>query len=129
MKFPFIALSAVLLIAIGFVLFSGDPAPDTSSPSTYEAQNRDEKQVVEIEAKGGYFPQKSKAKAGVPTVIKMKTSGTFDCSSALAIPSLGYRQSLPLSGETLIDVPAQQAGSTLEGMCGMGMYHFSIDFS
>src|SRR3989344_9064824 len=68
------------------------------------------KQIITINAKGGYMPRITTAKAGVPTVITMKTRGTFDCSSAITIPSLNYRSNLPPSGETLIDVPAQNVG-------------------
>jgi plastocyanin domain-containing protein len=61
--------------------------------------------------------------------IKMETEGTFDCSSAISIPSLGYRANLPASGETSIDVPAQQAGTNMRGLCAMGMYNFQIQFN
>lgn len=88
----------------------------------------DGKQVIEISARGGYAPRISTARAGMPTVIKVKTAGTFDCSSALTIPTLGYRTNLPASGETLIDVPPQQPGAKLQGLCAMGMYNFAIDF-
>ena len=88
----------------------------------------DGKQIITINAKGGYAPQITTAKADVPTIIKMDTRGTFDCSSALVIPSLNYRKSLPPSGETLIDVPPQKAGTKLQGLCAMGMYNFSINF-
>lgn len=86
-------------------------------------------QIIEIKAKGGYSPRLTEAQAGVPTILKIKTTGTFDCSSALTIPELKYRFSLPLSGETLVEVPPQVAGSTLEGLCSMGMYNFQIRFN
>lgn len=86
------------------------------------------KQVVAITAKGGYFPGRTAAKANVPTIIKMETKGTFDCSSALVIPSLGYRKNLPPSGMTEIEIPPQSAGTTLQGSCSMGMYHFAVVF-
>ena len=89
----------------------------------------DGKQIITINAKGGYSPRATTAKAGVPTVIKMNTQGTFDCSSALNIPSLGINKNLPSSGETLIDVPLQSAGATIQGICSMGMYNFSIHFN
>lgn len=88
----------------------------------------DEKQVITISAKGGYSPQVTHAKADIPTIIKVVTNGTFDCSSALSIPSLQYQKNLPATGETLIDVPAQSTGTTLQGVCSMGMYNFSILF-
>src|SRR3989338_4924489 len=89
----------------------------------------DGKQVIAINAKGGYFPRITTAKAGLPTIIKIYTKGTFDCSSALRIPMLGYRSNLPPTGETLIDVPAQKEGTTMRGLCVMGMYNFSINFN
>jgi hypothetical protein len=59
----------------------------------------------------------------------MKTNGTFDCSSGVTIPSLGIRQTLPSTGETDVEIPAQKSGTSLEGVCVMGMYHFTINFS
>lgn len=85
-------------------------------------------QIVEIKAKGGYSPRKSVAKAGVPTILRMKTSGTFDCSGALVIPSINYQENLPMSGTTDITLPAQTAGKSIQGFCAMGMYNFEVDF-
>ncbi len=84
-------------------------------------------QIVEITARGGYQPRKSVAKAGVPTVIRFDTNGTFDCSSSVRIPSLNISKILPQSGSTDIDIGTGQLG-ILEGMCGMGMYQFNIEF-
>ena len=44
-------------------------------------------QYVDISAKGGYSPRVVTAKVSVPTVLRMKTSGTFDCSASLVIRS------------------------------------------
>jgi plastocyanin domain-containing protein len=85
-------------------------------------------QIVEIRAKGGYSPRRSVAKAGVPTILRMKTSGTFDCSGALVIPAINYQENLPMSGNTDITLPAQTAGKTIQGFCAMGMYSFEVDF-
>ena len=84
--------------------------------------------VIEITAKGGYTPPTARAKAGVPLVLKIKTDGTFDCSAALRIASLGWSQNLSPTGEVAIQVPAQKAGATLVGVCSMGMYNFKITF-
>ncbi|MEK7628984.1 MAG: cupredoxin domain-containing protein [Patescibacteria group bacterium] len=89
----------------------------------------DGKQVIEIKAKGGYTPREILAKADMPTVIKVKTQGTFDCSSALVIPSLNYRSNLSPSGVTEIEVPPQKIGAVINGTCAMGMYGFSIKFN
>lgn len=88
-----------------------------------------DKQIIEITAKGGYSPNKTTAKAGVPTIIRIKTDNTFDCSSALRIKSIGYSKNLPATGTTDIELPAQASGSTLNALCSMGMYNFSIQFT
>lgn len=89
----------------------------------------DGRQMIEISAKGGYAPRSTAAKAGMPTILNLKTSGTFDCSSAISIPSLGYRASLPPSGVTSVEIPPQPAGTTIKGVCAMGMYNFAVNFN
>ncbi|MCX6702659.1 MAG: cupredoxin domain-containing protein [Candidatus Wolfebacteria bacterium] len=85
-------------------------------------------QIIEISAKGGYSPRETLAKAGVPTVIKIRTNNTFDCSSIIRIPSMNYQTALPTTGETSINIPPQQKGTVLNAFCGMGMYRFEIRF-
>lgn len=87
----------------------------------------DGRQVIDLTAKGGYAPLRSVAQAGLPTVLRVTTRGTFDCSSALRIPSLDVSRTLPPSGVTEIDLGTPQVG-TLEGTCGMGMYPFEVEF-
>ena len=84
-------------------------------------------QIIEIKAKGGYLPRESVAKAGIPTIIRFNTKGTFDCSSSVRIPSMDLFKNLPQSGTTDIDLGSQPLG-TLQGTCGMGMYPFEVEF-
>src|SRR3989344_1522013 len=81
----------------------------------------DGKQIITINAKGGYSPRVTMAKADMPTVLKVATNGTFDCSSALTIPTLGYSKNLPPSGETEIEIPSQKTGAVVRGICSMGI--------
>lgn len=85
-------------------------------------------QIVEITAKGGYSPKKTVAQADMPTVLKVKTDGTFDCTSGLSIRALNYQATLPPTGITEIPVPPQKAGTTIKGLCAMGMFNFTIAF-
>ena len=87
------------------------------------------KQVIQINAKGGYAPRVTVAKANMPTVINVQTNGTFDCSSALTVPAVGFRKNLPASGVTQIEIPPQQPGATIKGVCSMGMYNFAVNFN
>ncbi|MES2436997.1 MAG: cupredoxin domain-containing protein [Patescibacteria group bacterium] len=126
--------STIISILIAIVLIGGAvflvKGKNDANPG--EVKNNvtvvDGKQIIEIDVKGGYSPKVTTAKADMPTVIKMKTSGTFDCSSALTIPSISYQKNLPQSGVTDIEVPAQKVGTNLQGICSMGMYNFSVNF-
>ncbi len=123
-------LAASILIAAivigGAVVFSQKPSD--SGQIVQNVSMEGEKQVIEIDAKGGYSPKLTTAKAGVPTMLRLKTNGTYDCSSAVTIPSLGFRKNLDATGVTEVEVPANAAQGTLEGVCAMGMYNFSVKF-
>jgi plastocyanin domain-containing protein len=87
----------------------------------------DGKQIIEIRAKGGYKPTHSVAKAGISTILRLDTNGTFDCSASVRIPSMDISKNLPMSGTTDIDIGIQEVG-LFKGTCGMGMYPFDIKF-
>ena len=87
----------------------------------------DGKQIIEIKAKGGYSPSRSLAKAGIPTILRFVTDGTYDCSASVRIQSQNIFKILPQSGTTDIDLGTTASG-TLGGTCGMGMYPFQIEF-
>lgn len=85
-------------------------------------------QYIDMTARGGYFPRVIEARAGMPTVLRMRTNGTFDCSSSLVIPKLSYQKFLPATGVEEIAIPAEKAQGTLQGLCSMGMYNFQVRF-
>lgn len=117
---------AAVLIGGTFILTrSGGDAGQVANANNVSIV--DGKQIIEISAKGGYQPRKSIAKAGIPTIIRFNTKGTFDCSSSVRIPSMNISKSLPQSGTTDIDIGSGQLG-TLKGSCGMGMYPFEVEF-
>ena len=129
MKLTVASIILALIFIGGAIIFARNGTKIDTAVSQNNVSVADGKQIIEIDAKGGYSPSITIAKANIPTIIKVKTQGTFDCSSALVIQSIGYRANLPPSGETLIEVPPQEAGSTLRGMCAMGMYNFSVKFN
>lgn len=128
MKTTAIAIIVAAALIGGAIMFAGKSSStaDTSG-SVNNVSVVDGKQVIEITAKGGYSPKRTIAKAGIPTVLRMETNGTFDCSSVVRVPSLGLFKNLPPSGSTDIDVGTPQA-QLLKVVCGMGMYSFQIDF-
>lgn len=121
-----LALVVVVSIVLFWSSFSSEPK-NTSSVNNVSLDGG--LQTVTINAKGGYSPIVSTAKADTPTVLKIATQATFDCSSSVVIPSLGIKKNLPPSGETTIEIPPQKAGTTLNGLCSMGMYNFAVNFN
>ena len=128
--------SIIISIIVAGLIVGGAIYFSSSSPKekrVIEEQNVnnvsiiDGKQIVEVKAKGGFFPIKSTAKASMPTILRVNTNSTFDCSSVLRIPSMNLTKNLPMSGTTDIDIGIQKAG-IFEGTCGMGMYPFEIEF-
>ena len=118
---------AVVLIGGAVLLVNSGNFSNSEAVPANNVTIVDGKQVVDLQARGGYTPQKSTAKAGMPTTLKITTKGTFDCSSSIRIASLNVSKALPPSGVTEIDLGTPQAG-ILRGSCGMGMYPFDIDF-
>lgn len=124
-------LSMILVAGIGIMLVTGVANKGTPSPdvATQNIEMRDGVQYITINARGGYSPELTVAKANTPTKLIVKTNGTFDCSSALVIRSIGYQKILPQTGEEVIDLGTQEVNRTLTGTCSMGMYNFKIAFS
>ena len=89
---------------------------------------KDGKQIIDIDVKGGYWPRKTVAKAGIPTIIRFKTNNTFDCSIAVRLPSKGVSKMLSQTGSSDMDLGTSTVGQ-FYGTCGMGMYSFEIDFN
>jgi Cu+-exporting ATPase len=116
-------LVSVVLIGGAFWL-----ATKSSGGASATATVVDGIQYVDISAKGGYSPRVVTAKAGMPTVLRVKTSGTFDCSASLVIPKLSYQKFLQPSGVEEISIPGEKAQGTMQGLCSMAMYNFQIRF-
>ena len=117
-----IIITLILIVGIGFIFAGG-------SKSKNNSEIKDGVQYITINAKGGYSPKISTAKAGIPTKLIIKTNSTFDCSSSLVIRSLSYQKILQQTGEEIIDIGTPVTGVPLQGVCGMGMYSFLINFT
>lgn len=123
-----IIIAAVIIGGAILLVRSGGSKPTAQTPDNIQNVSVvDGKQIIEIKAKGGYSPRVSVAKAGMPTVLRFDTNGTFDCSASVRIPSMGISDVLPNSGSKDIALGSPTAG-TLQGTCGMGMYPFQIEF-
>ena len=122
-----IIITLALILAIGIVFWGGLSTKPSTLVDNVEIKNGI--QYVTINAKAGYSPKISNAKAGIPTKLIMNTQSTFDCSAVLVIKSINYQKILPQNGETEIDVGTWKTGETMQGICGMGMYSFQVKFN
>ena len=127
-KNSLIAVTILIIGVFGSILIFGSAKGTGGTLPAENLEIRDGIQYITITAGGGYSPKVSSAKAGIPTKIIVKTSGSYDCSSALAIRSVGFQEILPPEGETEIDIGIPKAGEPLQGVCSMGMYSFKINF-
>lgn len=126
MKYTVVSIIIAGAIIGGTIMLSGR---SSDSAQLNNVSVKDGKQVVEITAKGRYAPRLTEAQANVPTVLKVKTQGTFDCTAALTVPAVSYSAMLQPTGEALIEIPPQKPGSIVQGVCAMGMYNFQIKFN
>jgi plastocyanin domain-containing protein len=135
-QIPLVAVVA-LIVAVSAGAFLLLPKVETNAqttPASAEGISSNVKveeymETIEINAKGGYEPAVTVAKANLPIVIQFNTNGTSDCSAAVTIPSIKYRARLPLTGATTVQLAPQPPGTELQGMCSMGMYGFKIRFA
>ncbi len=127
-KTIYIIMTIALMIGIGIVILGGSKNSETGGLAQ-NVEIKDGVQYITVNAKGGYWPKVSSAKAGIPTKLIVKTDGTYDCSASLVIRSLGFQKILAQTGEETIDIGIPKAGNPLQGVCGMGMYNFLINFS
>ena len=116
-----------LIVAVG-IIFMGSLKTKNTGQVIQNSEINDGVQYITIDAKGGYSPRVSTAKAGIPTKLIVKTNNTYDCSASLIIRSVRFQKILPQTGQTEIDIGTPKAGP-FQGVCGMGMYSFVINFS
>jgi len=125
--FPSVLLFTLAGMAI--TACSKNSAPPAASTATAPTPANKNIPVIELIANFGYTPGLIQARAGQPAILKVRTKDTTDCSVELRIPVLGIVATLPPTGETTFDIPAQPSGSVIQGACQMGMNHFEIDFN
>ncbi len=88
----------------------------------------DGKQIIDLTAKGGYWPNVSDAKSNFETILRVKTDNTTDCSQHIVIPELRYDAVLKENGIVEIAIPPQKEGTKLQGSCSLGIFTFAIKF-
>lgn len=129
----FIALCAIGGVGLIWLIATSDSGsrvpPVAPQPITETVRMENGVQIIHVFARGGYTPNDVSALAGIPSKLEIETKGTYDCSAAFTIPSMGVRKMLPATGLTIIDLPIEPKGTSLLALCGMGMYSLQIQFN
>ncbi|MBI5034004.1 MAG: sulfite exporter TauE/SafE family protein [Chloroflexi bacterium] len=76
----------------------------------------------------GYTPRTLNALAGQPLKLQVVTKNTTSCALAFTIPELNVAKDLPVTGNVVLDIPAQPQGKVMRFSCSMGMYTGQIVF-
>lgn len=121
-----IVVSIVLIGGAFYFVSNGSVSSIGEGAQSQNIEVKDGVQYVTVIAKGGYSPRVSEVQAGLPTKLIIKTNGTYDCSAALIVRSVGFQKMLQPIGEEVIDLGVLQSGKKVSGVCGMGMYNFQI---
>ena len=123
----------VLMFAVFFVfIFSSCKNVQVTDNKTIDSEAvviSEDQQIIEVIVQGGYSPRKINAKAGMPTILRMKSDRAYGCERAFIIPELGISRILPENGNTEFDLGSRDEGTNLIGVCSMGMYYFEIFFN
>lgn len=120
---------SIALVGGTLSLLSGNAPSGGEGGQSQNIEVRDGVRYVTVTAKGGYSPRVTRLQGGVPTKLVVKTDGTYDCSASLVVRSAGFQKVLQPVGEEIIDLGIPKSGERVQGVCGMGMYNFKIDFN
>jgi uncharacterized protein len=104
------------------------PQPESAPIAQKPASSGNADVVMVNVVSSGYSPAHTTAPSRKPIKLVLTTNNTYSCARAFVIPSLGIQKILPTTGQTVIDLPAQSAGTNLRYTCSMGMYNGTILF-
>jgi len=74
----------------------------------------------------GYYPNAVHVKAGMPIQLTLVSENVNSCARAFVIPTLRIQKLLDVTGEVVLEIPAQEEGTRIPFSCSMGMYTGSI---
>jgi hypothetical protein len=127
-----------LLVVAGWTLLSGlrlggwlpEPAPaaDAAVNARFVTTGRDGTQTVTVWAvREGYRPAVLAGRAGVRTVLVLRTDHNAGCTRDFVIPSRGVERVLPATGAVTVDLGVPRPGR-MRFTCALGHYFGQVTF-
>lgn len=83
------------------------------------------KQMVNIEVKGGYSPEKVVLKKGVPAVLNFKRDDSSTCLDHVIFSDFGINQKLPKGEVEQVKIDTNKPGE-YDWSCSMNMFHGKV---
>ena len=108
-----------LAVAAGLGWWFFGPKP------TAEAAETDGGQEVRVVVRGGYSPNRIRARSGVPLRLVFDRQESGDCTSRVVFPDFGISADLPAFAQTTLDLTPTAAGE-YGFACGMNMIHGTV---
>ena len=115
----FLVVGADLVVAAGLGWWFFGPKP------TAEAAETDGVAEVRVTVRGGYSPNRIRARAGVPLRLVFDRQESGDCTSRVVFPDFGVSADLPAFGQASVELTPTAAGE-YGFACGMNMIHGTL---
>jgi P-type Cu+ transporter len=115
----FAVVGADVVVAVGLGWWFFGPKP------TAEAAVGGGVQEVRVTVRGGYTPNRIRARAGVPLRLVFNRQEAGDCTSKVVFPDFGVSAELPAFGEATLELTPAEPGE-YGFACGMNMIHGTL---
>ncbi|MDA8267733.1 MAG: heavy metal translocating P-type ATPase [Actinomycetota bacterium] len=112
-----VAADAAIAAGLGWWFFGPKP--------TAEAALSEGVQELRVTVRGGYSPNRIRARAGVPLRLIFDRQESGDCTSRVIFPDFGVSADLPAFGEASLELTPTNAGE-YGFACGMNMIHGTL---
>jgi len=109
-----VAVDAAFAAGLGWWFFGPKPAAEAAVSAGV--------QEVRITVRGGYSPNRIRARAGVPLRLVFNRQESGDCTSRVVFPDFGASADLPAFGEASLEFTPSTPGE-YGFACGMNMIH------
>ncbi|MGF2384600.1 cupredoxin domain-containing protein [Lentilactobacillus otakiensis] len=112
----------VLVIGLSIIGFIGWWFFGKHEVAAENAEVTDDRQVVDVEVKGGYSPEVIILKKGVPATLNFTRKDSSSCLDRVVFSDFGINQALPQDEKQSVEIDTDKPGE-FQWACGMDMFH------
>ena len=112
----------VLIIGLSIIGFIGWWFFGKHEVAEESAEVADDRQVVNVEVKGGYSPEVVILKKGVPATLNFTRKDSSSCLDRVVFSDFGVNQALLQNEKQSVEIDTSKPGE-YQWACGMDMFH------